>query len=169
MNLQIAKKRLIKLGKKDQKLRFKLSSKAKRKIPYTANEMVIFDSISTKYLIKVLEKFGVPTISVFGREATHYAFLIAQHSVDIEFKKKYLELLIKANTNKQYSSKIAYLEDRINVLEDKPQKYGTQFRYDSELKKLVPQKLQNEEEVDLYRKEAGLSTLEEYSKLMNNL
>ena len=59
---------------------------------------------------------------------------------------------------------LAYLIDRLLVAEGKPQRYGTQFHVVDG--KLVPHPIEDEASVDLLRAFAGLPSLAEYKKAM---
>ena len=62
---------------------------------------------------------------------------------------------------------MAYLTDRVLVAEGKPQRYGSQFfTVDGELK---PRPIEDEANVDARRKEVGLGTMAQYTKLMKGL
>ena len=162
MNIQIARDKIIKFGKKDVKLRNKFIAKSNKNINASFKEVGTFDKITTDFLKKVVDMYGVPNIPKFGRDATLYGWLIAQHTQDLDFQKKYLELLKKEDPKNIFLKHIAYLEDRINMYEKKPQKYGTQLIYDYNQMKFVTYTLLDEENIDKYRKEMGMDTLKNY-------
>jgi len=117
------------------------------------------------FLKKVINKIGWPTIDKIGEEASKAAWLIAQHSDhDIIFQKKCLKLMKESikNTNPVL---IAYLEDRILVKESGKQKYGTQFYL--EKGKWRPYPIRFIKTLDKRRESLGMSTFNEYLKIMN--
>ena len=120
-----------------------------------------FDAESTKVMKQIVTEIGLPTISKVGESASYSAWLVVQHSPDLEFQKEYLRLLKenKADVNPQ---NIAYLEDRVLMYEGKPQIYGTQLRLNKETQKYEPYETVDIENVNTRRKEVGLETIEEY-------
>jgi hypothetical protein len=80
--------------------------------------------------------------------------------------KKCLKLLENvAIKNKVYQKNLASLTDRINVLECKPQLYGTQFDWDKN-GNLSPNKYDDLLKVNNRRLKIGLNTLEEQTKII---
>jgi hypothetical protein len=80
--------------------------------------------------------------------------------------KKCLKLLENvALENKVYEKNLASLTDRINVLEGKPQLYGTQFDWDKN-GELSPNKYDDLSKVNIRRLKIGLNTLEEQTKII---
>ena len=61
-------------------------------------------------------------------------------------------------------SHIAYLTDRVAVNEGRPQRYGTQFTLVDG--KMVPQPIENLDELDERRADMGLQSMAEYTQHM---
>jgi hypothetical protein len=80
-------------------------------------------------------------------------------------KKCAKELEIAVNQNKADAKNLAYLLDRIAVLEDNPQLYGTQFDW-NENGILSPNKFDNIIKVNQRRKSIGLNTLEQQTNII---
>lgn len=95
-------------------------------------EMKELHNKNAKIPSDIIETIGYPTIDQVGKEANEATWFVIQHSIgQPEFMKKSAELLKSAvNENKADPKSIAYLTDRIAVLEGKPQLYGTQFDWD---------------------------------------
>jgi hypothetical protein len=105
---------------------------------------------------------GWPKNSVVGGRAASAAFLIIQHS-DAEKQKKYLptiEALCKQNEAGWESYALMY--DRILMSENKPQRYGSQVKYDNVTGKYTLYQLEDEQKVDVWRKELGMESLSDY-------
>src|SRR5439155_819442 len=63
-----------------------------------------------------------------GDAAEHAAWLIAQHAAgDPAFQERCLALLLEQSASEVCPHHAAYLEDRINALAGRPQRYGTQL------------------------------------------
>ncbi len=126
MNHKIAAE-LKALYKKDQALR-KAYLKNPKKHPW--NEQI--DHSNTTQLKEIIGEIGWPTISKVGRVASVQAWLLCQHADhNLKFQKKCLRLM-KAEPKEEVEPwNIQYLEDRIAVSEERPQRYGTQFHKNS--------------------------------------
>ena len=103
---------LIKRFKKDQK---------------ALNEYYRLSEDNSKWLKAIIDKCSWPSADVVGEEGEHAAWLIAQHSKDIEFQERCLELMKKLPYSNERKEHIEYLTDRILIKQGKEQKFGTQF------------------------------------------
>lgn len=113
-------------------------------------------------LEQLIEIKGWPKISEVGERAVDAAFLIIQHS-DNEKQKIYLPIIKKLCEQKEVNwGNFALMYDRIQINDNKPQKYGSQVKYNNETKKYELFPLEDESKVDEWRKEVGLSPLSEY-------
>lgn len=119
------------------------------------------DRENTERLKEIITEIGYPTISKVGKDASFNAWLIVQHSPDISFMKYCLELM-KKDPHDINPQNIAYLEDRLNMFNNKPQQYGTQFKENNQTGKLELYKIVDIDTVNKARKSVGLNTLEEY-------
>lgn len=118
-----------------------------------------------KELETLINKKGWPKISNVRHLAASAAFLIIQHS-DLEKQKKYLPTIKKyCEDGEAEWQSYALMYDRIQVSENKPQRYGSQVHFNSETNKEELYPLEDESKVNELRKEAGMEPLEEY--LMN--
>ena len=117
------------------------------------------DDENESFLKKVVVEHGWPSIPEFGYKASNAAWVIVQHSSDTTFMEHCLSLMKAHEVGNVTLANIAYLEDRINMYNNRPQKYGTQWKkLDGEL---VLYKLQNRNKVEKYRKEMDLNSLDE--------
>lgn len=125
-------------------------------------EMVWLYNRNAKILNDLIDTIGYPTIDKVGREASEAAWLVIQHSIgQPDFMKKCVKLLEVAVSNYKANAKeLAYLTDRIAVLEGDLQLYGTQFDWD-ENGELSPHPFDDLAKVNQRRKSIGLNTLEE--------
>jgi hypothetical protein len=121
----------------------------------------VVDDRNTARLKEIVAEIGWPTISKVGAEASSAAWLIAQHSyADPDFMKKCLELMKQADEGDVRPANIAYLEDRLLSMENKPQIYGTQFHKNENGWEPLP--IQDPESVDERRAGVGLEPLADY-------
>lgn len=90
--------------------------------------MPAIDAKNTKMLRAIVAKHGWPTISTFGKKASHQAWLLAQHADhDPEFQAEVLSLMWPLLKNQEIApNNYAYLYDRLAVKAKQQQFYGTQ-------------------------------------------
>ncbi len=151
---------LIKMGKKDQECRKKMIDK--QSWEDLKREILALDKAHTKKLKAILAKIELPTISKVGKKATLYAWLIAQHTPDTRFRQEYLTLM-KKHLDDINPINLAMMQDRVNMENNKPQIYGTQFQRDKS-GSFVLWKIRDRKNLDIRRKKIGLSSLAEHIK-----
>jgi len=118
-------------------------------------------------LKEIIAEHGWPGRSLVGEDGAIAAWFIAQHAIsDPPFQRRALELQREARDKGEISAVgPAFLEDRICVLEGRPQIYGTQFEGDEHG---MPQPLQiaDPEHVNERRAAIGMNTIEERTREM---
>jgi len=166
MNFPKIAKLIIELKDADLKFREKLIKEKKLSEGYN-NAMETLHIKNAEKLNEIIDEIGFPTIEKVGIEASESAWLIIQHSISKpEFMKKCLKLLENVTIeNKVYEKNLASLLDRINVLEGKPQLYGTQFDWDKN-GELSPNEYDDLLKVNFRRLKIGLNTLEEQTQII---
>lgn len=142
------------------KQRFELDQKFNNNKSLIEFERICSDN--TSRLKKQISQYGWISSSIVGEQGELFAWLIVQHSADLDFQKECLKLLKKLPLTNERKGHIAYLADKILVKENKKQLYGTQFSN----KKPLP--IANPESLDIRREEMGLDRFEEYFKLMTS-
>ncbi|MBC6996247.1 hypothetical protein QWY85_19525 [Neolewinella lacunae] len=115
----------------------------------------------------LMEAIGYPTAAKVGQEASEAAWLIIQHAIgQPAFMRASAQRLAEAVHDEQADPiSLAYLTDRIAVLEGKPQLYGTQFDWD-ENGALSPNPVDDATAVNQRRARLGLNSLEAQTLLM---
>jgi hypothetical protein len=158
--------KIIELQNADLALRDRLIQHGKLSQGYN-EEMKELHNRNAKVLNDIIDSIGYPTIDKVGKEANEATWLVIQHSIgQPEFMKKCVELLEIAVSEKKADRKnLAYLTDRVAVLEGKPQLYGSQFDWD-ENGNLIPNLFDDLDKVNKRRKLIGLNSLEEQTKIM---
>ncbi len=158
--------KIIELKNADLELRDKLVQNGKLWEGYN-DEMAKLHNRNAKILNDIIDTIGYPTIDKVGKEAGEATWLVIQHSIaQPSFMKKCVELLENAvSENKAEPRNLAYLTDRIAVLEGKHQLYGTQFDWD-ENGELSANPFDDLTKVNQRRKGIGLNTLEEQTKII---
>ena len=120
---------------------------------------------NTKELKNIVKEHGWPTVSLVGKKASYNAWLIAQHSNnDRAFQRKARGMLIKINKSDPgeiNKAHIAYLMDRLLIAQGKPQKFGTQFKFNKKGELKVRQ-VKNRRGVDALRNKYNLPPLKDF-------
>ena len=166
MDYKAIAKKIIELKNADYELRDRLVQNRQVGEGYN-EEMKELHNRNAEILNEIIDTIGYPTIDTVGKKACEAAWLVIQHSTGKPgFMKKCAKLLENViSENKAESWYLAYLTDRIAVLEDKPQLYGTQFDWD-ENGELSPNVVDDLTKVNQRRKAIGLNTLKEQIEII---
>ncbi|NSL85683.1 hypothetical protein ECE50_002500 [Chitinophaga sp. Mgbs1] len=166
MNTDNIADKIIDLKNQDEQLRDELIRKGKLSDGYDPS-MEALHNRNAEILNDIIDVIGYPTIDKVGKAASEAAWLIIQHAIGQPgFMKKCRHLLENAvSENKADPVSLAYLTDRIAVLEGAPQLFGTQFDWD-ENGALSPNHFDDVTRVNERRKRIGLNTLEEQTALI---
>ncbi len=122
------------------------------------------DKKHTERMKEIIKEIGFPSISKLGKMGSQNAWLLVQHSPDVQFMKSYLAMM-EAESDREYSMiNYAYLKDRILLNDNEPQIYGTQVITNNETKKTELYKVIDPDNLDKRRKAIGLEPIEEYMK-----
>ncbi|WP_333862742.1 DUF6624 domain-containing protein [Sphingobacterium sp.] len=152
---------LIQLARRDLEVRERLSNENKLSKGYHP-EMEKIHKENAQHLRQMIEMIGFPTISKVGREASEAAWLIVQHSIsDPDFMKSCYQLMFQNQTDINLKQ-LAFLFDRIQFFQGKPQKFGTQLNSDGTIYPVI-----NKNEINDLRNMYNLPelSLEEINKI----
>lgn len=128
-------------------------------------EMQRVDKINQEQICQILDTRGLVGKDKVGN-AVGVFWTIIQHS-DLTTQKKYLPLFQEAAKKGDITQEgVAMMEDRINLFEGKPQRYGSQIVEDEQGRPMVYQLLDSSK-VDEWRQEIGMEPLADYLKKMN--
>jgi len=157
---------LVQMQKADLTLREQLIQENKLFEGYNET-MEALHNQNADQMAAIMEQIGYPTPEKVGKEAAEAAWLIVQHAISNPlFMKNCAQALQKEVQNGKAEAKHwAYLTDRIAVLGDKKQLYGTQFDWD-EHGELSPLPIKYKKTVNKRRVSMGFNTLEEQIILM---
>lgn len=121
-----------------------------------------YNEQNQKELESLIAKKGWPKISQVGQEGASAAFLIIQHS-DMEKQTKYLPIIKKLCEEREANwGSYALMYDRIQVDQNKPQRYGSQLAFNDSTDKYEPSPMEDESKVDEWRKAIGMQPLADY-------
>lgn len=155
---------LVQLGERDQAEREGFTPEKMQDSVFLMT-MLRGDSLRTRRLRQIVDRYGWPTRAAVGPEAANAAFLILQHSPVHEFQRSMVPLLEGlAQEGAMPPSQVAMLVDRVLVQEGKQQRYGTQFSVEDG--ELVMHPVEAEEGLDDRRRQMRLPPIEEYRRLL---
>ncbi len=118
-DISVVKDALIHAGKEDQDIR--------KTNHYAAGNAT--DIKNQDLLKQIIDLHGWPTISLVGKKAEQSAFLITQHAMnDLPFMERVFTLRTTLPEGETSSASTALMEDRILMMKDSPQKYGSQLK-----------------------------------------
>ncbi|WP_454046063.1 DUF6624 domain-containing protein [Chryseobacterium sp. Marseille-Q8038] len=126
MNNPTFEKELIELAGKDLSVREKLFEAGQLSGGYHP-EMEEIHRANAKRLREIIAQIGYPTISKVGEKANDAVWLIIQHAIGEPEFMKTCYVMMEEHYNDINPIHTAYLYDRIQVFQSKPQKYGTQL------------------------------------------
>ncbi len=151
---------LIQMMEQDLRVRSDLAADGSLFQGYHPRMRAVHDA-NARRLAAILDSCGWPGGPQVGKEAAEAAWLIAQHAIaQPELQRQVLKLLkAGARQGDVPPDQVARLEDRILILEGRPQLYGTQFDWDSE-GRMSPLPIEDPENVDQRRRAVGLGPLE---------
>ncbi len=146
-------KELIELADKDLTVRGALLAAGKLSGGYHP-EMEKVHKANAHRLREIIDEIGFPTLSKVGEKGSNAAWLIIQHAIgEPDFMKECCTMM-EENSSDINPIHQAYLYDRIQFFQSKPQKYGTQLTADG---KLYP--VENKETLNEERRKVNLPAL----------
>ena len=113
-------------------------------------------------LRRIMESVGWPGTDLVGPDGAEAAWIVLQHAIaEPGLLRRALPLLrIAAREGRASPRHAAMLEDRVRFFEGRPQRYGTQFDWDSE-GNLSPGEVEDPQRLDERRHAVGLPPLAE--------
>lgn len=125
------------------------------------------DSINLKVVDQIIRNYGWPGKSMVGEQASTGAFLVLQHSGDVNQMEKYQPLLKEAAESGELDKSLyAIFVDRILMYKNEQQIYGSQIVFNKTKKVLELYPIEDEANVDERRASVGLEPLKEYLNMM---
>lgn len=158
---QTLSQELITMAKQDIQLRNELEDGDFLSYNYHPKMKALHDRNADR-LSAIIQEHGWPGKSKVGDEAAHAAWLILQHAIGHpQLQRKCFPMLVEQVETKEMDPvELAMLEDRIRCFEGKPQRFGTQFDWDENLR-MSPLPVDDLELVKERRKRIGLEPLED--------
>ncbi|TXI96355.1 MAG: hypothetical protein E6Q35_07925 [Chryseobacterium cucumeris] len=155
MNHLPFEKELIEMADQDLSVREKLLLAGELSGGYHP-EMENIHRANAKRLREIIAEIGYPTISKVGGKANDASWLIIQHAIGEPEFMKTCYAMMEEHSNDINPLHKAYLYDRIQVFQSKPQKYGTQLTPEG-----VIYPVENKENLNTEREKVSLRALSE--------
>lgn len=134
-----------------------------------SGRLIPIDCENTAWLRAQLAEIGWFDLPSYGRAADGAAWLLTQHADRTpEFQRAVLATLEALPPGHTNPGNTAYLWDRVAVAERRPQRFGTQVECASGVRRPILG-LEDAENVEARRAEAGLPTLTSYIERMNSV
>ena len=127
------------------------------------------DSLNYYLCKKIFNQYGYPNYELVGVEASHNFWLLIQHQDNrTSFQDSVLQKMkIEVDKGQASGKDYAYLIDRVKVNTKEFQIYGTQMILNKGGTSYEPRLVIEPEKLNERRKSVGLSTEEDYIKMMN--
>ena len=129
------------------------------------NQVIIqADARNLPRVTAMIDQYGWPGKSLVGSEGSSTAFLVIQHS-NLPTMQKYLPLMRQAAAKGELEKRdLALVEDRVLTFQNKPQLYGSQYRYNATTGKPEFFPIADEAHVDERRARMSLEPLADYAR-----
>lgn len=152
---------LLVLGKADQAAREGFGVAAAAGDTVYLKRLMSDDSTRTLRLKEIVRKHGWPTASIAGSDGAEAAWLILQHSDNLDWQESLLPVLdMHARAGELSPSAVAMLTDRVLVRSARAQRYGSSFAVVDG--RLVAHPIQDLKGLDARRAAVGLPPMAEY-------
>ncbi|MEI8249353.1 MAG: DUF6624 domain-containing protein [Candidatus Taylorbacteria bacterium] len=117
---------------------------------------------------KIITEIGFPTIHLTSQKAYKAAVLVILHSGDLEFLNQSIKNLQDIDPLSIQKRDIAYMIDKVRVIQKLPQLYGTQYTISKD-GVLVYIEIEKPEDLEKRRAEYGMESFEEYKKIVEKM
>jgi hypothetical protein len=152
---------LIALRDEDVRVRSELAAANELGGPYVPRMEAVHIRNAAR-LRELIDQYGWPAGDIAGNDGAKAAWFIAQHAVgEPAFQRQALLLIQECVAEHRVpASHAAFLEDRIAMQEDRPQRFGTQWIDDPRDGRIRPWTLLEPERVNELRASVGLPELQ---------
>ena len=160
---------LLEMEKNDQALRIECNNKGGEKLlECLAKIAQTVDEPNTKRLTEIVDKYGMPTVSMVGKDGFQAFMIVLQHATSDELRLRCLKPIKKAfKRNELPAQNYANFVDRLRVHQGKLQLYGCNF--DIKDGKLVMSPVKDPKGLGKRRAKIGLPPIEEYMKILEEM
>lgn len=131
----------------------------------TASDLTEVNRKNIAIVKKIITEIGFPTINLTSQRAYKAAVLVVLHSGDIDFLNESIKNLQNSDPISIQKRDIAYMIDKVRVIQKLPQLYGTQYYVDKEgVLRYI--EIEKPEDLEERRAKYGMESFEEYRKIV---
>ena len=161
-NMNILTKKIRELISEDQ-----IRTKLFRQSSISRSDWAKKSKETATIFVDLLDKYSFPYKNLVSEDVYKAGVTLSLHS-DLRILKYIFNTYVKNVSSKKIKPEHkAIFVDKIRILSDKPQLYGTQYKI-NENKKVELLPIEDEKNLEKRRKEAGLQPLGEYLKLVDH-
>jgi hypothetical protein len=153
--------RLLDLARADQEVRDVPGITDSMQDSAFVGRMMARDSADSAALRAIIDRYGWPARSLVGADGASAAWLVAQHIYGLQ--PEVLRRMQALPEGEVSPTDMAMLEDRVNVHQGKPQRFGTQLNRDNEFDPIA-----DAAHLDARRAAVGLPPLSVYLCMMRS-
>jgi hypothetical protein len=153
---------LLEMERADQSLRAGMTPERMQDTAFM-REMLRTQEAHADRIGQILESSGWPTEVLVGKDGARAAWILVQHG-GLSVQRAALDLIQASPASGVSPGDIATLTDRVLLAEGKPQRYGTQFRFEDG--NLWQEPVEAPESLDERRAEVGLPPMADYVKIV---
>ena len=136
--------------------------------PYIPAKQNPIDRRNIKIVTQIIDSLGWLGKDEIGNDANLALFLVIQHNDKLSTMEKYLaKMKAAAKINKADKSQVAYLTDRVELINGRKQIYGTQLTFDKNGNAFIDNVI-DPGKVNERRKKMGMVAVEEYLKVVDS-
>lgn len=134
----------------------------------TAEELERINRENKAFLLESIAVHGFPFKDVASAKAYEAAFLVIQHSCDLELMDRTIATFSTASESQISRRHPGYLIDRARILRNLPQVYGTQYRIlQNGSVEFLP--IEDREGLEQRRAELGMGSFGDYEKRASDI
>jgi len=146
-----------------EQLRAMVTEDQDARMAFDSSRMDAIDKKNRPTILEIFAKYGWVTRSLAGQDAAHNFWLLVQHQ-NLDLQQRLLPALEKAAKSGDASMRdYAYLYDRVQIGEGKPQRWGSQVKCENGKPVLSP--VEDPAGLDARRKELYLPPIGEYLQI----
>lgn len=127
----------------------------------TASDLTEINRKNIRIVKDIITEIGFPTINLTSQKAYKAAVLVVLHSGDVEFINQSIINLQNADPVSIQKRDIAYMIDKVRVIQRLPQLYGTQYNIDKD-GVLKYMEIEKPEDLEKRRAEYDMESFDEY-------
>lgn len=133
------------------------------------SKQIPIDRKNTQIVTKIIDSLGWLGKDKIGKDANTALFIVIQHAHELSVMEKYLPIMTEAaKKGNAEKSQVAYLTDRIELLNNRKQIYGSQYSIRENGTTFI-ENLIDSSNVNTRRRSMSLEPIEDYIRKMDSI